>query len=44
MSEKYDLAAQELFVSMMLQEPELYTRCSNILKASYFDQKFSKVV
>lgn len=44
MSEKYDLAAQELFISMMLQEPELFTRCQNILKKQYFDRKYEDIV
>lgn len=44
MSDKYDLEAQELFIQMMLQEPELFTRCQNILKKQYFDRKYEDIV
>lgn len=44
MSKKYDYATQVLFISMMLTDPELYTRCSNILLPSYFDKKLVPAV
>lgn len=44
MSKKYDYATQHLFISMMLTDPELYTRCSNILTPSYFDKKLAPAV
>jgi archaellum biogenesis ATPase FlaH len=44
LSNKYDYATQLLFISMMLTDPELYTRCSNILLPSYFDKKLSPAV
>lgn len=44
MSKKYDYATQVLFISMMLTDPELYTRCSNILLPSYFDKKLAPSV
>jgi archaellum biogenesis ATPase FlaH len=44
LSKKYDYATQHLFISMMLTDPELYTRCSNILLPSYFDKKLAPAV
>jgi archaellum biogenesis ATPase FlaH len=44
LSKKYDYATQVLFISMMLTDPELYTRCSNILLPSYFDKKLAPAV
>lgn len=44
MNNKYGVEIQELLITMMISEPELYTRCSNILKPSYFDKKYSPVI
>lgn len=44
MADNYDSDVQELFLSMMLSEPELYVRCSNILKSSYFHKKLQPIV
>lgn len=44
--EKVDYSSdmQELFISIMLSDPELYVRCQNILKASYFTPHLKPVV
>lgn len=44
MSNKYDSEMQEVLICMMITEPELYVRSSNILSPTYFDKKHKDVV
>lgn len=44
MKNNYNYDMQYLFICMMLTDPELFTRCSNILKPGYFDKKLYPIV
>jgi hypothetical protein len=44
LSEKYDSDVQELLICMMLSDPELFVRCSNIVSPTYFDKKLVQSV
>jgi hypothetical protein len=44
MTKKYPIEHQELFITMMLTEHDLFARCSNILLPKYFDKKLSPIV
>jgi hypothetical protein len=44
LSKKYDADIQKTLITLMLADPDLYTRCSNILNEHYFDKKFVKTV
>lgn len=40
----YNTEFQSIILNILTSEPEIYTRCQNILKPEYFDQKFRSAV
>lgn len=40
----YNEELQRLFLQIMISEPELYTRCQNIVRDSYFNSRLRKTV
>lgn len=37
---EYSTDVQELFIKFLISDPDLFARCSNIVKSEYFDRKF----
>ena len=40
----YSAEIQELLISLMISDPELFVRCQNILRAQYFDNHLKPVI